>query len=890
MTVSLRWFSVVLLGVLMSLGCCQELFAQTTDERLVDSLVKVAQQMERPDSSRIAGKDSTGIAPDTIARRSEMKPEKNFLLKGFVRDKGTGEGIPFASVFFPGSDIGVSAELDGSFELKFTKQPNDTLRITAIGYGTINRIIRFGSKEQMEMVIEMNRAASALEEFVFHGGEDPALILLKKIIEAKPRNDQDQLPSYKNRVYNKLEVDIRNLSRKQFESLPVPMIKEFGFIYENLDTVSEPKPFLPFFLIETLSDYYYQKNPKRTQELIRATQVKGIRNESIDQFLGSNYQNVNAYNNFIPVFDKSFVSPIAANAAFYYKYRIKDTQMAYGHPVILVEFRPRRDGENCFYGDFWVVDSVYAIQRISLQVPKNANLNFVTRVDVYQESAPVNDSLWFIVKDKFIADFHLPYSPRLPGFTGRKTTYYQDIVPNSPEVAEVLRNPEYKKDVVVADTARQQNEAFWSAVRPDTLNKNEQAIYSMMDSLDGMLLFQRFKRTLKFLFGGYVTVGPVDIGPYYNVYSHNYVEGDRFRMGLATNQDLWKDLRLSGYVAYGTLDQRFKYYLDGFWLTNRKQRTYLFASYRDDIDRSNNYYDNSITADNIFANIGRKPGVIYKMAHVHDARFEYYQEHYNGFSHAITLQHRSFDPYDPLPYVGIFLDDEGHQQNEVINSDVGVKFRYAYKEQFVESHYFRQSLGSKYPIVELRANFGVKNVLGSGYEYQKLFLSISDNVKIAPLGSIYWNVYGGKIFGNLPYPLLEIHPGNEFYYYNRQAFSLMTRYEYISDQFAGFNFEHNVGGGIFNYIPYLKKARLRQFWTAKGVIGSLNDANSALNLGKGYPFRTLERNPYLEVGTGVENILQLFRIDFVWRVLPEPFEREEKWRYFGIFGSVRFKF
>ena len=221
---------------------------------------------------------------------------------------------------------------------------------------------------------------------------------------------------------------------------------------------------------------------------------------------------------------------------------------------------------------------------------------------------------------------------------------------------------------------------------------------------------------------------------------------------------------------------------------------------------------------------------------------------------------------------------------------MGLRLRYAYKEQFVESQYFRQSLGSIYPIVELRGTFGLKDVWNSGYAYQKASISVSDNVKIAPLGSIYYNVFAGQVFGTVPYPLLEIIPGNEFYYYSRHAFNMMTRYEFIADRYTGFNFEHSIGGGVFNYVPFLKKAKLRQFWTAKGIIGSLNEENSKLNLNKGYPFRTLVSHPYVEVGTGVENILQLFRIDFIWRVTPAPLPYENRSKYFGIFGSVKFRF
>lgn len=901
-------YSSLLILLSVALFPSKQLFAQKMDDkRLVDSLVHAADSINRvvlqpdsthvptaPDTNRPNVADTASIPHADSVTKAAAAAEAGYEISGIVRDKNTGEGVPFANVFFPGTSVGIPADMDGKFSFTFSKRPGDTLRSTAIGYTPWSHRVRFGSQHHLDITIELTREVAQLSEFVFHAGEDPAITLLKQIIAHKPANNPDRLQNYKYEVYNKLEVDIRNLTRKQFESLPVPMIKKFGFIYNNLDSTTEKTPFLPFFLTETLSDYYFQRSPKKVREFIKASHVKGIKNESIDQFLGSAYQNVNAYDNFIPVFDKSFVSPISSNGAFYYKYRIKDTQMAYGHPIVLVTFRPKRDGENCFYGDFWVVlDSIYAIQRISMEVPKTANINFVSRVSLYQETAPLADSMWFTVKDKFISDFNLPYSPKLPGFIGRKTTTYRNVVANSDSVTAMLNNPDFRKDVTVSDSARLHDEDFWNAVRPDTLSKNERAIYTMVDTLESLPVFQRFKNTMKFLFAGIVTVGPVDIGPYWNVYSRNRVEGNRFRIGLATNQSLWKDVRLSGYAAYGTKDQDLKYYGDVYWILKRRPRTYLFTSYRHDLDRSNNYYDNQVGPDNIFSGIFRKRGVPYKLAMVDDWRFEAFKEYYSGFSHMITLQHRVFNPYDPLPYQGIFKDENGQDRDQVVSSEVGLRLRYAYKEEFIENHYFRQGLGSKYPIVEVRASTGLKDVLGSGYRYQKASISISDNMKIAPLGSIYYNLFAGGTFSStpLPYPLLDIAPGNEFHYYLRNAFNMMNRYEFISDRYAGFNFEHSIGGGIFNYIPYLKRAKLRQFWTAKGIIGSLSDQNKELNIKPGgYQFRTLENQPYIELGTGVENIFQLFRIDFVWRVTPAPLPDESKSKYFGIFGSVRFNF
>ncbi len=815
-------------------------------------------------------------------------PSAAYEIDGVVQDKNTGEGIPFAMVFFPRSETGTAADLNGNFSIKTALLPSDTLLIEAIGYESTFQFVS-KDKQKHSFYIELARSENVLDEFVLRPGEDPAILLVKNIIRKKPENDPERIANYKYEVYNKLEVDLERLSKSQFEKLPVPYMKRFSFIYDNLDTSAEGKPFLPFYFTETLSDYYFQKEPKKQREFIKAAQVKGISNESVTKFLGSMYQNINAYENFIPVFDKKFVSPISNQGLFYYRYKIKDTQTAYGYPIILVQFAPKRSGENCFFGDFWVVDSLFALQRMSMEVPKLANINWVEGVSVYQEFAPVGDSIWFPVKDKFIAHFTATYGMKLPGFIGRKTTSYKDILLNDPSITDMLHNKLYKQDVIVADTSRQLDEDFWQRVRHDTLSKNEKAIYKMIDTLEKLPLFTTYKNMIRFFASGVKDVGCFEIGPYWYVYSNNIVEGPRFRLSLGTNPRFLKDVYVNGYVAYGTRDERFKYKAAALWLLDRSPRMYLYGSYTHDIDRTTSYYD-EVSTDNIFSVAVRKKNIPWKLAFVDEYRLEFFKEYYNGFSHQLSMIHKSFDPYAPLPSLAIFKDAAGKPAQIIYNTELNLRLRFAFKEKFLEGNYYRFSLGSRYPIVEARLGIGLKHVLNSGYAYQKLSLSVSDNIPIPPAGSLYANVFGGKYFGTLPYPLLEIHPGNEFYYYNKYAFNMMNRYEFISDQYAGINLEHNIGGGVFNYIPWLKKLKMRQFWTAKALYGDLSDANKQLNLNKGYPFQTLNEQPYVELGTGISNILQIFRIDFVWRVSPKSPPGEPLGRRFGIFGSVRFNF
>jgi hypothetical protein len=878
--------------VFISLLITPSLFAQVHDTTgRADTLRKAiphTDDLSAIDTNAILQADSARLKriralEDSLSNVKQSR-HSGYQINGKVADMNTGEGVPFAIINFPHAQVGTPADLEGNFVFKIEQLPGDTLRIAAMGYKPVYKILK---KTQFDynFIIELERANTSLDEFVVHAGEDPAIVLMRHVIEKKPVNDPDRVDNYQYEAYNRLEADLQRLTKSQFEK--IPLLKSYAFIFDNLNTVTDSRPYLPLYLTETISDFYFQRHPKKQREFIKGTMVKGVNNENVDKYLGSLHQNVNIYKNYISVFDKKFVSPISDAGLFYYKYSIKDTQKAYGYNIILVQFQPKREGENCFTGDFWVVDSIYAIERMSMDIPKTANINWIEKVSLYQEFAPV-DSFWFPTKDKFIATFSAYNSNKLPGMIGRKTTTYHHVKINDTSITRVLNDPQYKEEVIKLDSSRKHTDEWWQASRPDTLSKNEKAIYKMVDTINQMPITKVYKNTITFLISGVKDVGPIELGPYFYIYSHNPVEGDRFRLSLGTPRTL-KNAHFTGFLAYGDKDKRFKYGFTGLWLLNRHPRTYVYGYYAHDVNQSTNYYD-QLGSDNIFSALFRKPGVPWKLAFADDQRLEAFKEYFNGFSHSLILQHREFTPYAPLPAVGIFFDDKGKATNSVVSSEVGVTLRYAYKEKYVEGQYLRLNIGSKYPILSLTVTAGLKNVLNSGYEYQKARFSITERINIPPFGHLYYNIFAGKYFGTLPYPLLEIHPGNEYLYYNQYAFEMMNSYEFISDQYAGFNIEHNIGGGLFNRIPALKRLKWRQFWTAKGVIGSLSGANQALNLNHGFPFRTLNGHPYLELGTGISNIFQIFRIDFDWRVSPALAPNEPIYKHFGIFGSVNFTF
>ena len=125
------------------------------------------------------------------------------------------------------------------------------------------------------------------------------------MIENKKYNNKEKLDYYQYEVYNKIQFDANNISDKLEK---MKLLKHFKFIFDYVDTSTvNGKAYLPIFISEVLSDYYYRKTPKSSKEIIKAARTSGVTNKSIAQFLGTWYLDINIYDNFINLFDKNFV-------------------------------------------------------------------------------------------------------------------------------------------------------------------------------------------------------------------------------------------------------------------------------------------------------------------------------------------------------------------------------------------------------------------------------------------------------------------------------------------------------------------------------------------------------------------------------------------------------
>ncbi len=802
-------------------------------------------------------------------------------VSGIIRDSQSDEPIPFASAVFKKSGRGALTDSSGKFIIELDRWlANDTLSINNVGYKLI-LLPAVYLKDSTFLTIKLDVLPSS-GEAVVKSKYNRALWFWKQIMKRKPIHDKTHWDNYSYEVYNKMEVDIENFKKEKFTTNK--LLKPLSFLTDYIDSTSEAKPFLPAYITETLSDYYLQKSPHKAREVIKATRTNGLDNESLVKELGGMYNNVNVYSNTIPVFNKQFISPFNDNGDNFYNFKLLDTQYLSKRRLVHLRFTPKRKGEDTFEGDCWIHDSTFSIQKITLRPSPEADLNFITGLTLIQEFKLVNDTTWFLYKDKFVADVS-PMGKTKISLKGRKTTTYKDVVLNSKSVVVELDKSPIIEKIELAKDHKQNSDTFWNSRRHEELSKTEAGVYKMLDTLQKNPAYMGYKNTLQFIARGTKDFGKIRIGPWFYWFSNNQYEGFRTRFDVRTNKDFSKKLYLHGYIAYGFNDQKFKGLAEVKYIFNHQPWTYINVSYKNDIDNGQTSFD-QLTQDNIFGTMLRRNGVVQKFQRQEEKRIEIYKETTKGWGFGLTAASKQFEALRYLPGAKFFPVTNGDPLNSF---ETTLKLRYAYAERTVETNFSRISVGSDFPIVEVNLTKALPGVLNSSYDYNKVDISLKDFLKIAPFGRIYYNLFAGKTFGKAPYNFLTILPGNENSYYNKRAFNLMNRFEYVTDKYAGFNIEHNIGAGLFRFAKFTRKLKLRQSWEAKGIIGGLTDENKKLNFKGDHFFKSLDNKMYLELGTGIDNIFQFFRVDFVWRVL-SPSASKETVSRFGVFGSFRFSF
>ncbi|MFR6557666.1 MAG: carboxypeptidase-like regulatory domain-containing protein [Alistipes putredinis] len=229
---------------------------------------------------------------------------QNTRVRGTVTDAQTGEPIPYAVVLFPGTTTGITTDDEGFYSLE-SRDTSSYIRAEMVSYEPQIRPIPAGSDNRVDF--RLNPTHLEIGNVVVTPGDNPAHPILAGIVRNKKYNDPEEYDRYICRTYTKMELGLANV--REFRSRKLQ--QNFGFIFEHIDTSDVTgQPYQPVMISETAADYYHSRTPTVAREVIRASQISGIEDNSmLAQFTGHLHADVNLYENFIDLFGVKFASP-----------------------------------------------------------------------------------------------------------------------------------------------------------------------------------------------------------------------------------------------------------------------------------------------------------------------------------------------------------------------------------------------------------------------------------------------------------------------------------------------------------------------------------------------------------------------------------------------------
>jgi len=807
------------------------------------------------------------------------------IVQGKVTDAASGDPIPFANVVFKGTSIGATTDFDGNFLIK-TQNPTDTVIASYIGYKSRSKVVKRGVQQIINF--QLAEDVTNLQEVIVKAGENPAFEILRKVVRNKNNNDKRKLIAYEYDTYTKIEIDVDNLSEKFRER---KMVKRITQVLDSVERIAgeDGKPILPLFITESVSKVYYRDNPSLKKEHILKTKISGVGVEdgtTVTQMIGSSFQEYNFYQNWLNILGKEFVSPIADGWRIYYDYDLTDSLYIGADYCYRLDFFPRSPQDLAFNGTIWITRADFALKQIDATMGKQANLNFIDKIRIQQELAKTDLGAWVPVKNRVLIDVE-QVGKSNPGMLAKFYTSNKNIVTNKP------RDPAfYERSIELAEDARLEEDKNWDSLRHEPLSETERNVYKMIDTLRNIPIVKTYTDIIKVLVDGYYNLGKVEVGPYLSLVTWNNIEGIRIQGGFKTNYQFSKKWIFQGQLAYGFDDERVKYLASVQRILSRQRWTTFSIRARRDLSRLG--VDDESLADNPIFLAATRWGFFRRGYYSDEYRIAFQREIFKGYSQKISVRHWTFEPTYEFGYFNPPVEVTSPVYDRFQATEVSIESRYARDEVFLQDDNDRISLGTnKWPVLTFKYTHGFSGILGSDFEYDKVKFNMTKRIKTGPLGVGYVTLSGEYVFSPVPYPLLNLHLGNQSPVYSSITYNLMNFGEFVSDRYAAIQYRQYLEGFLLNRIPLLNKLKWRLLATSNVIVGGMRQSNRNLisqlspsgaeALPAGY-FKNSK--PYIELGYGVENIFKFLRVDFIHRV---SYLENKDARKFGILFSAQFQ-
>jgi len=794
-------------------------------------------------------------------------------ITGTVRDD-KGNTLPYSSILVKGTTRGVTANNEGKYTLDLP-EGNYTLICQYVGYRREEKKVVLGADPQVIDFSLSLQQLSMSEVIVRPGGEDPAYGIIRHAIR-KRRDYESPLDSFTCEAYIKTLMKTRKLPKKILGQ----RIEEKDKQEMGVDSAGKGI----ILLSESLTKVAFKKPDKVKMEILSGRES------------GSNGYGfgipifVNFYNNNVSVLTsklnpRGFVSPIAESALNFYRYKYLGSFFEDGKEINKIQVIPRRKYEPLFSGTINIVEGDWRIHSLDLLLVKQSQLEILDTLQIRQIHVPVEKDIWQVKDQVVYFTFNIFGVDAVGNFLNVYNKY--DIAPR-------FRKRYFNSVLIRYDTAaNKKTRAYWDSVRPVPLEPEELTNYTIRDSIrysqdsvssrrnrDSLVTRQGPVKLLQVLSTGFsrsdfhpdhpLTYSMKPLLP--NV-QYNTVEGINMNIIGSVSKTLDKQrgrvLSLSPHIRYGfhnthlnawatlALNERsFASDEEGLfsarqtWAVSGGKRVSQFNADNPISETINGFYTLFLKRnymkiyENWFGELSSSRrfdnGLRVAVNVLYEDRIPL--DNTTGYS-VINDKNRAFTPN--YPYEQLSTQFPRHQAFLT-----GVNLQYQPGQHYIEFPRHKVPIGSKYPTFALGYRKGWEGILGSDVNFDKWQFSMWDDANFKLKGLFRYRLDIGGFLNTHAVPIQDYRHfnGNQTIFASEYLNSFQLAPYYANSTTAHFyatgHIEHHFNGLLTNKIPLFRRLN----WY---LVGGSN------------AFYVNSDNNYVEVFGGLENIIKLFRVDFV---------------------------
>lgn len=773
-------------------------------------------------------------------------------IKGKITDV-QGEGLPFATLHILNTTLGTTSNEQGNFNYQIPAG-SYTLVFQYIGYKAVYKEVTISENQTLTFDIQLQPEAFQLQEVAVNASdEDPAYAIIRNAM-AKRKQYLEEVETYSCQTYLK---GLNRMTKVPKKVLGNTVTIDTGVVYFS----------------ESVSSLSYQK-PDQFKEVMTSSKVSGRSqtfsfNQASEMYFNP-YENLVATKNFT---ERGLISPIAANAMSFYRYKYKGMIEENGLLINKIEVIPRSAENPTFYGHIYIIEDSWRIHSTDLYLGEGI-VDFVDSVSIRQVFAPVKGAdVWMPISQKFDFTF------KVFGFEG--LGYFVCIYSDynlSPEFARRYFNNEV---LAIQAEANKKDSVYWNTVRPVPLTLAEIKDYRVKDSLEVIKESKVYKDSVDrkrnrpsltsvFMFGytyrNSFRKYRLSFDPLANSVLYNTVEGWAVNLKTTFRKDLNNErtLFIEPALRYGFSSQIFYGKLGASYIYNPQKFSRIGVEGGHFVEQLNDNNPISPFANTLYTLLLRENFMkLYEKSY---AKVDFRHELTNGLMLTTNVSFAQRNPlfnrtnlsdtyyvyggtreFTPNAPDNLELPNTNFAAHQALQFELQLRIRF--KQEYITYPEEKFILSSKFPTIYLNYSKGLP-WLNSSVDFDLVTAVISDELPMGLAGTSSWAVGAGTFLNTNQMYFMDYYHflGNQTLLQPQGLgrFFLLDYYTYSTNKaYLRAHWTHHFNGAILSFIPLIKKLKLQEVLSANYLY-------------------TEKRGHYAEFGVGLEHIFKFFRIDYVF--------------------------